>query len=166
MQSAQSARHSPVRRRVTAAALKQDVLALLAAGLPAGWISQPLASEGREAAADILVISPRGRCHFLFVRAPADRWWDGGPRSVPAESFPVGALCLARKLRAAGHKARAIWEARDLALALEAWGCPLDRSVRLGTPAPPQWRRPPTAQPAKPTRPRLRLNGPGRQAGA
>jgi len=161
----QSARLSPVRRRTTAAALKQDVLAFLAAGLPAGWISQPLAAGEGEAAADILIISPRGRCHFLFVYAPADRWWDGGPRSVPAERFPVGALCLARKLRAAGHKARAIWGARDLARALEAWDCPLDRAVRLGTLVPPQ-RRPAAAQVATPARPRLRLNGPGRQAGA
>ncbi|MGF1629615.1 MAG: hypothetical protein ACFCUT_09105 [Kiloniellaceae bacterium] len=158
----QSAKHCQIQRRTTAASLKQDVLTFLATALPEGWISQPLASEDREAAADILIISPRGRCHFLFVQAPADRWWDGGPRSVPAERFPVAGVCLARKLRAAGHKARAIWGAKDLARALEAWGCPLRRSVRLG--APPLLKpRPPAARPARRV---LRLNPAVRQADA
>ncbi|MEQ9246978.1 MAG: hypothetical protein RLO21_13400, partial [Nitratireductor sp.] len=76
----QATQHRPARRRTTAEALKQQVLAALAVVLPTGWISQPLASgEGHPASAgeagagDILIISPRGHCHFLFIRAPADR---------------------------------------------------------------------------------------------
>lgn len=149
----EAARTRPSQRRTTAAALKQEILGFLGEVLPRGWISQPLDQAGRPAAADILVISPRGRCHFLFVRAPADRWWDGGPHSVPAEGFPPEAVCLARRLRAAGHQARAVWGARDLAQALRAWGCPPCRAVRLGTvpPAPPVPR-------AKTPRPRLHLS--------
>jgi hypothetical protein len=138
---------SPV-RRTTAAALKQQVLGFLAEALPAGWVSQPLQRE-QEAAADILILSPRGRCHFLFVRAPADRWWDGGPHSVAAERFTAAEARLARQLRAAGHRARAIWTAKDLARALQSWGCPLGRPVRFaggGETAPP-----PRAQAARPT---------------
>lgn len=111
------------RRRTSAAALKQQILDFLGRALPAGWVAQPL-QRGAAAAADILIISPRGRCHFLFVQAPADRWWDGGAHAVPAERFPAAAARLARQLRAAGHRARAVWTARDLARALETWGCP------------------------------------------
>lgn len=151
----EAARSRPSQRRTTAAALKQDILDFLGEALPAGWISQPLDQGGRPAAADILVISPGARCHFLFVRAPADRWWDGGPHSVPAEGFPPEAVCLARRLRAAGHRARAVWNAQDLARALRAWGCTPERAVRLGAnpPAPPA--RPPRA---KTPRPRLHLS--------
>jgi hypothetical protein len=158
----QATRHCPIQRRISAAALKQEILVFLAGALPAGWISQPLAAGNRETAADILIISPRGRCHFLFVRAPADRWWDGGPHSVAAQSFSLDGICLARKLRAAGHKARAIWDAKDLARAFEAWGCPLNRAVRLGMP--PLSKQPPSAE--KPNRPVLRLRGPKGQANA
>jgi hypothetical protein len=131
-----------VQRRTTAAALKQQATAFLAEALPEGWISQPLlplgsgpAAEGRAtirplaagggAEADILIISPRGHCHFLFVKAPADRWWDGGPRSAPAETITDCEIEMSRRLRAAGHNARAIWSGRDLARALKSWGCPL-----------------------------------------
>lgn len=125
------------RRRTSAAALRERILALLADSLPEGWISQPLAparaghaGRPRQAAAasapaaDILVISPRGRCHFLFVRAPADRWWDGELHLVPAEQIGEAEAAMARQLRAAGHKARAIWGERDLWRALRSWGCP------------------------------------------
>lgn len=135
----QAAKHRPERRRTTAAALTQQVLAFLADGLPDGWISQSLPSQGKAggaasaggpgSAGDILIISPRGRCHFLFVRAPEDRGWDGGPRSVAAETFSEAEAQLAHQLRMAGHKARAIWGEKDLAQALRAWGCPVVRPV-------------------------------------
>ncbi len=138
-----------VQRRTTAASLKHQTLVFLAAALPEGWISQPLSSgksaqvsgcglkfrptlaDGRPLA-DILIISPRGRCHFLFVRAPADRWWDGGPRSVPAEKFTEREIRLARRLRAAGHEARPFWSEKELVRALRAWGCPWNQAVRFG----------------------------------
>ncbi|WP_193370899.1 hypothetical protein [Pelagibius marinus] len=78
------------------------------------------------------MISPRGRCHFLFVRAPADRWWDGGPKSVPAEEIGEREAEMARQLRAAGHRARAIWGERDLLRALRSWGCPLAPDAGVG----------------------------------
>jgi len=134
-------------RRTTAAAVKQRALAFLAEVLPQGWMSQPLApgvgcgapatAQTRRSiapscpAADILVISPRGRCHFLFVRAPADRWWDGGPKSVPAEKIGEREAEMARQLRAAGHRARPIWGERDLLRALRSWGCPLSPDIRV-----------------------------------
>jgi hypothetical protein len=134
----------PARRRVTRAALKQQVLDFLVEALPEGWISQPLASGpvrgpapggagGRAAigAGDGLVISPRGRCHFLFLRAPADRWWDGDLRTVPAEAFSAKDAQLARKLRAAGHQTRVIRCDQDLNRALKAWGCPLTRQANF-----------------------------------
>jgi hypothetical protein len=155
-----AARHPRFQRRTTAAALKQQILAYLGDALPEGWLSQPL-EPGEANAADILVISPRGRCHFLFVRAPADRWWDGGPRSVPAERFAAEAMCLAQRLRAAGHRARAVWGAPDLTRALRAWGCVPIRPARFGPRGP---ERPPST--AKPTRPVLHLSGWGRRADA
>ena len=176
----QATQHRPARRRTTAEALKQQVLISLAEVLPTGWISQPLASgagnpasageagQGARAAGagagDILIISPRGHCHFLFVRAPADRWWDGGPRSVPAEVFSARDAALARQLRAAGHRARAIWNEKDLARALSAWGCPLHRPVASTRNRP---KPAPSAAPgAKPRRPRLSLGGTGRRTDA
>jgi len=156
-----AARHRPIQRRTTAAALKQQILDCLEGALPAGWICQPLVQAGRPAAADILIISPRGRCHFLFVRAPADRWWDGGAHSVPAEGVPTEAVCLTRRLRAAGHRTRAVWGAQDLARALRTWGCAAVRPVRLGAPV---CERQPS--PAKPARPVLHLSGWGRRADA
>jgi hypothetical protein len=146
-------RFSP-RRRVTAAALKQATARFLQAALPPGWSSQPLAPPAPgTAAADLLVISPRGRCHFLFVRAPADRWWDSGPHAVPAEQLTAAEAGLARRLRAAGHRARPVWGSRDLARALNSWGCTLRRRVELeGEPAPaPVW------QGARPGREKLHL---------
>lgn len=144
-------------RRTTAAVLKQQILGYLATGLPAGWTVQPLQRE-QAAAADILIVSPRGRCHFLFVLAPADRWWDGGPHSVPAERFTAAQASLARRLRAASHRARAIWTAKDLDRALRAWGCPLAGPVRLGSVAD----KAPVPI-AKPPRPTLHLAGWGRR---
>ncbi|GAB4357149.1 MAG: hypothetical protein Kow00114_08540 [Kiloniellaceae bacterium] len=158
--------HRAHRRRITAGAVKQQTLAYLAAALPAGWISQPLAADAAmpAAAGDILIISPRGRCHFLFVRAPADRWWDGGPHRVPAEAFSARDAALARQLRAAGHKARAIWGEKDLARALRAWGCPLQRPVAFAA----QRTIPsvPAGAVVKPARPRLHLGGARRAADA
>lgn len=156
-----AARQTRYQRRTTAAALKQQILAYLGDALPAGWLSQPLDQAGRASAADILIISPRGRCHFLFVRAPADRWWDGGPRSVPAEGVPTEALCLTRRLRAAGHRARAVWGAADLARALRSWGCAPIRPARFGL-AEARWASPA----AKPQRPVLHLSGWGGRADA
>jgi hypothetical protein len=178
MHSMTTASQRPVRRRTTAAALKLEILAFLAEALPEGWVCQPLAardpgpgsarpgsarSGGRAAAADILIISPRGRCHFLFVHAPADRWWDGGPRSVPAEAFTPAEVQLARQLRAAGHRARAVWSARDLARALESWGCRPSRPPRFGESGRLQAPAGTTATAARPT---LRLKGWGRRADA
>lgn len=151
------------KRRTTAPALKQQILAFLGEALPAGWTSQPLEPTKGAPAADILVISPQGRCHFLFVRAPADRWWDGGPRSAPAEAFAAEAVGLARRLRAAGHRARAVWGAADLARALASWGCRPARPVRLGSA--PNHLVTATPRPAQP-RPVLHLRGWGRQADA
>ena len=169
----QATQHRQDRRRITAAALTKQTLDYLVDALPAGWISQPLAAGTvgtagtagttvPAAAGDILIISPRGRCHFLFVRAPADRWWDGGPHRVPAEAFCERDAALARQLRAAGHKARAIWGEKDLARALRAWGCPLQRPVAFAG------KRTAAAVPAgaKPERPRLHLGGMGRAADA
>lgn len=143
------------RRRTTAAALKGAASAFLGEALPAGWVSQVLA-PGRTAGAagDILVISPRGRCHFLFVRAPADRWWDGAAYSVPAEKITAAEARMARQLRAAGHRARAIRGAEDLARALKAWGCPLTRPVRLSCQ---ELARPPQVAGSTAPRPRLKL---------
>jgi hypothetical protein len=149
----QTARHE-WRRRTTAAALKQQMAAWLEAALPEGWSCQLLAAEGT-AVADLLVISPRGRCHFLFVRAPADRWWDGGPRSVAAEPFSESDLRLARRLRAAGHRARAVRSAKDLQRALEAWGCPARLPRR---PVAPVAGSPAGHRSPRPARPTLRLN--------
>ncbi|WP_340118013.1 hypothetical protein [Pelagibius sp. 7325] len=167
----QATQHRPAGRRTTAEALKQQVLAVLAEVLPAGWISQPLAggegnptSAGEAGAGDILIISPRGHCHFLFVRAPADRWWDGGPRSVAAEVFSARDAALARQLRAAGHRARAIWNEKDLARALRAWGCPLQRPVALARNRPQPAAA--AARGAKPQRSRLHLGGIGRRTDA
>lgn len=155
----QAARQQAFRRRTTAGGLKQQILDFLGEALPPGWMSQPLEPGGR-AAPDVLIISPRGRCHFLFVRAPSDRWWDGGPHSVPAEGFAPEAVCLARRLRGAGHRARAVWGAPDLARALRAWGCTPTRAVRLAA-APVA--RPPIAPAARSGRPTLRLRGWGGQ---
>lgn len=142
------------KRRTTAAALKQQILDFLQEALPAEWISQPL-DQKAEPAADILVISPRGRCHFLFVRAPADRWWDGGAHSVPAERLSPEAAGLLRRLRVAGHRARAIWGAADLARALRAWNCLPRRPVVLGIGLPPAA---PLAATPRPPRPVLHLS--------
>ena len=162
----QATHHRATRRRITAAAVKQQTLAYRADALPAGWISQPLAEDAAipAAAGDILIISPRGRCHFLFVRAPADRWWDGGPHRVAAEAFSERDAELERQLRAAGHKARAIWGEKDLARALRAWGCPLQRPVAFAGK-----RTIPSVAAgavAKPERPRLHLRAMGRAADA
>ncbi len=161
-------------RRTTAAAVKQRALAFLAEALPRGWMSQPLApgfAQGAAAAraracpaasgpaADILVISPRGRCHFLFVRAPADRWWDGGPKSVPAEEIGEREAEMARQLRAAGHRARAIWGERDLLRALRSWGCPLPPELRIERAEVPA--RPPQRAAPRRQRPVLHLGSGG-----
>jgi len=148
----------PSRRRVTAATLKQATARFLESALPSGWTSLPLAPSGRgQAAADLLVISPRGRCHFLLVRAPADRWWDGGPHSVPAEKLTGAEDGLLQRLRAGGHRARAIWGSRDLARALGAWGCSTGRRVTLeGEPA--SWRGRPTRPEARPGEARGKLH--------
>lgn len=156
------------RRRTTAGLLKQQTLAYLARALPPGWTSQPLApaprpqGKGTAPSADILLISPRGRCHFLFVRAPADRWWDGGPRCVPAEKITAGDAELARQLRAAGHKARAVWGERDLLRALRSWGCPLKRSARFAGAR--RTEAGPATQAACPERPTLHLKAWGARA--
>lgn len=168
-----------LQRRTTAASLKVQTLAFLAKALPEGWISQPLSPVGAgqlpaagksfqpvtvdgRPAADILIISPRGRCHFLFVRAPADRWWDGGPRSVPAEKFTERETRLARRLRAAGHEARPIWGERELGRALQTWGCPWNRDIQFGGAR----QALASKAPAKPVKRKLHLGSWRRQADA
>ena len=68
---------------------------------------------------------------------------------------------LARQLRAAGHKARAVWGERDLLRALRTWGCPLARSARF---AGPRRREAPLPAAAYPERPTLHLKAWGGRA--
>ncbi len=118
-------------RRTTAAAVRHQINAMLGECLPDGWIVQAIAPRSEKpgvaagAQADILVISPRGRCFFLLVKAPADRWWDGDIRRVSAEPLGPQERGLMVRLRQAGHGVRAVWNARAAARALTAWGCPL-----------------------------------------
>lgn len=151
-------------RRTTAAALKQAASAFLSEALPPGWTIQTLVpGHAGLPGVDILVISPRGRCHFLFVRAPAERWWDGGLHCAAAEKITAREARLAQQLRAGGHRAHAIRGAQDLSRALKAWGCPLTRPVRLKCAARPEV---PKSAWAKPPRPRLRLAAWRRQGDA
>lgn len=155
----------PPQRRTTAALLKQQILSYLTTTLPSDWTCQPLSPAPRPrggtesarsgASADVLVISPRGRCHFLFIRAPADRWWDGGLRQVAAEEISTRDAQLLRQLRAAGHKARAVREGRDLLRALRSWGCPLTEGAGLGHGRGPRNEAPSAARGGRPT---LHLN--------
>jgi len=74
---------------------------------------------------DIVIISPAGRCYFLFVKAPRDRWWDGDLRRVDAEKVTEDERKLMTTLKRAGNGARAVWSAEDAKRALAAWGCRL-----------------------------------------
>lgn len=99
--------------------------------LPAGWHLQVMPVAGsvgdvdEKAQPDILVISPAGRCHFLFAKAPEDRWWDGDIRRVPAEPLTAAERTLIGRLKRGGHAARPVWQTKDAARALAGWGCKL-----------------------------------------
>ncbi len=74
---------------------------------------------------DVVIISPAGRCHFLFAKAPADRWWDGDLRRVAAEPLTERERTLIARLRKGGNGARAVWSAKEAARVLAQWGCAL-----------------------------------------
>ncbi|WP_299393187.1 hypothetical protein [Pelagibius sp.] len=80
---------------------------------------------GRGRQPDIVLISPAGRCYFLFVKAPHDRWWDGDLRRVDAEKVTEDERSLMITLKRAGNGARAVWSTEDAKRALAAWGCRL-----------------------------------------
>lgn len=147
-------------RRTTAKRVQVDVCQVLKFRLPADWVhcALPLAGSGtprKEASPHILVIAPTGRCHFLFAKAPPDQWWDGDIRRVPAEPLTREEDALIRRLRKAGHAARAVWTTKDAQRALASWGCRLspDCSARTRGGEGKTTRRPPH-QP----RPQLKLN--------
>lgn len=127
-------------RRTTTAAVHRKIKAMLIECLPAGWTFQAMpASAGEDddqarAQADFLVISPRGRCSFLFAKAPADRWWDGDLRHVSAQPLTPQEAALIARLKQAGHGARAVWNLKAAVRALAAWGCPLDIQAALRSP--------------------------------
>ena len=100
-------------RRTTANRVQIDICQVLKGRLPADWVhcALPLAEPDtprKEASPHILVIAPTGRCHFLFAKAPPDQWWDGDIRRVPAEPLTREEDALIRRLRKAGHAARAV----------------------------------------------------------
>lgn len=121
-----------------------------ASGDAAGQRRDQEAGPGRQA--DIVLISPAGRCYFLFVKAPRDRWWDGDLRRVDAEKVTEDERNLMTTLKRAGNGARAVWSTEDARRALTAWGCRLtsDRepaqTSAVGRPAagPPQSAKRPT----------------------
>lgn len=118
-------------RRTNAAVLRGQVREMLLNRLPAGWHLQVMPAAGsvsdvdEKAHPDILVISPAGRCHFLFTKAPEDRWWDGDIRRVPAEPLTAAERTLIGRLKRGGHSARPVWRPKDAARALASWGCKL-----------------------------------------
>ena len=120
-----------VGRRTTAGALRAQVGRMLVGRLPEGWEYQMIqesgasAARGERACADILVVSPRGRCHFFFAKAPADRWWDGDVRRVPAEPLTEAERSLIARLKYGGHAVRPVWTVSDAKKALWTWGCHL-----------------------------------------
>lgn len=139
-------------RRVNAATLRRRLGQMLADRLPDAWDHQMMPAQGGDrgngarAQADFLIISPGGRCHFLFAKAPEDRWWDGDLRRVAAEAPTAAERDLISRLKRAGHAARPVWSIRDAVRALTSWGCRL---------------RPPTAMPREGTLPGDRAGEPG-----
>ena len=148
-------------RRTTAKRVQIDVCQILKGRLPADWVhcSLPLTESDnaprKEASPHILVIAPTGRCHFLFAKAPPDQWWDGDIRRVPAEALTREEDALIRRLRKAGHAARAVWTTKDAQRALASWGCRLSphcsANARSGEDTP-------TRRPPRQSRPQLKLN--------
>lgn len=124
-------------RRVNAATLRRRLSQMLADRLPADWDHQVMPvgdagrGEGAKAKADVLVISPGGKCHFLFAKAPEDRWWDGDLRRVAAETLTPAERQLILRLKRAGHAARPVWRIRDAVRALTNWGCRLRPPVTM-----------------------------------
>ncbi|NIA70234.1 hypothetical protein HBA54_16630 [Pelagibius litoralis] len=120
-------------RRVNAELLRSQIGSLLKGRLPDGWIHQaitpgmPLGQADEKEHPDIIVISPAGRCYFLFTKAPADRWWDGDLRRVSAEALTVGESALMTRLKRGGYGVRAVWSIKDVERALANWGCTLRR---------------------------------------
>ena len=147
-------------RRTTAKRVQIDICRSLKDRLPADWVHCPLPlteseTARKEASPHILVIAPTGRCHFLFAKAPPDQWWDGDIRRVSAEPLTREEDALIRRLRKAGHAARAVWTTRDARRALASWGCRLSphcsASARSGEDTI-------TRHPPRQSRPRLKLN--------
>ena len=156
-------------RRRTAAALRRQIDEVLRSRLPEGWSHQmmpasvPAGESGAAPKPDVLVISPSGRCHFLFAKAPEDRWWDGDIRRVPAEPVTATERALIGRLRRAGHAVRAVWHRKEVLRLLANWGCRLQpdpasaRCERKASGA---------AGRAKPMRPKLILNLRGEKTNA
>lgn len=123
----------PVRRRTTADLVSSEVSSLLASRLPLGWIHQSIPSAGAmeggkgKALPSIIIISPAGRCYFLFAKAPADRWWDGDLRRVAAEPLTAAESALVTRLKRSGYGARPVWSTKDAVRVLASWGCKLRR---------------------------------------
>lgn len=118
-------------RRLNAGLLRSLIGRMLKAQLPPGWIHQMISNTGaRDVSSengqpDVVVISPAGRCHFLFAKAPADRWWDGGLRRVAAEPLTERERALIARLRKGGNAARAVWSTKEAARVLAQWDCAL-----------------------------------------
>lgn len=147
-------------RRTTAKRVQIDVCRSLKDRLPADWVHCPLPlaepdTSRKEASPHILVIAPTGRCHFLFAKAPPDQWWDGDIRRVPAEPLTREEDALIRRLRKAGHAARAVWTTKDAQRALASWGCRLSPD---GSALAPGGEGTPTRRPPRQSRQQLKLN--------
>lgn len=148
-------------RRTTAAALRRQIDEMLLSRLPEGWSHQVMPASvaagesGGPPKPDILVISPSGRCHFFFTKAPEDRWWDGDIRRVSAESVTAEEHALIGRLKRAGHAVRTVWHRREVLRHLANWGCRLCPDPAS---APCGRNRSGAAGRAKPIRPKLTLN--------
>lgn len=116
-------------RRVNAGLLRSLIGRMLKTRLPPGWTHQMISGAGardvggESGKPDVVVISPAGRCHFLFAKAPADRWWDGDLRCVAAEPLTESERALMARLRKGGNRARAVWSTKEAARVLAQWGC-------------------------------------------
>ncbi len=131
--ASRSAKARVAGRRLNACLLRSLIGRMLKNGLPQGWTHQMIASADAYGTAqeneqpDIVIISPSGRCHFLFAKAPADRWWDGDIHRVAAEALSEGERRLIARLRQGGNRARAVWSCEEVVRTLAQWGCRLTK---------------------------------------